>query len=121
MKFHEVQKFLVVTEHGAMEDVFLVNPGWFAKLPQSHRDALVKTLAEMRFDTEKMKEEAQQKALDMIRASGRIQVRTADEAERMRLRDVMVPKAQAAYLERAGAEGKKLLDLYQQEAKRLGI
>ena len=121
MKFHEVQKFLVVTEHGAMEDVFLVNPGWWGKLPQSHRDALVKTLAEMRPETEKLKEEAQRKALELIRASGKIQVRVADEAERKRLRDVMAPKAQAAYLERAGAEGKKLLELYQQEAKRLGI
>jgi C4-dicarboxylate-binding protein DctP len=33
----------------------------------------------------------------------------------------MVPKAREAYLERAGAEGRKLMDLYQQEAKRLGI
>ena len=121
MKFHEVQKYLVVTEHGSMEDVFLVNPGWWKALPQSHRDALVASLNEERPDVEKMKEEAQQKALELIKASGKIQVRVADEAERKRMRDVMAPKAQAAYLERAGAEGKKLLDLYQQEAKRLGI
>ena len=37
MKFHEVQKNLVVTEHGSMEDVFLVSPGWWQKLPQAHR------------------------------------------------------------------------------------
>jgi hypothetical protein len=37
------------------------------------------------------------------------------------MRDAMTPKSIAAYLERSGAEGKKLVDLYQQEAKRLGI
>ncbi len=121
MKFHEVQKYLVVTEHGSMEDVFLVNPGWWGKLSQSDRDAILKSLDEMRAPTEKAKEEAQQKALDLIKASGKVNVRVADEAERKRLRAAMAPKAQAAYLERAGAEGKRLLDLYQQEAKRLGI
>jgi C4-dicarboxylate-binding protein DctP len=121
MKFHEVQKNLVVTEHGAMEDVFLVNPAWWAKLPQSHRDAIVSSLNEVRPQVEKMKEDAQQASLETIKGSGKIHVRVADEAERKRLRDIMAPKAQAAYLERAGAEGKKLLDLYQQEAKRLGI
>jgi tripartite ATP-independent transporter DctP family solute receptor len=121
MKFHEVQKHLVVTEHGSMEDVFLVNPGWWSKLPQGRREAVVGALEEVRPQTEKAKEAAQQASLELIKGSGRISVRVADEAERRRLRDAMVPKAREAYLERAGAEGRKLMDLYQQEAKRLGI
>ena len=121
MKFHEVQKNLVVTEHGSMEDIFLVSPGWWQKLAQPHRQAIVQSLEEVRPQTEKAKEAAQQAALELIKASGRISVRVADEAERRRLRDLMVPRAREAYLERAGAEGRKLMDLYQQEAKRLGI
>jgi C4-dicarboxylate-binding protein DctP len=121
MKFHEVQKHLVVTEHGSMEDVFLVNPGWWAKLPAGHREALVRSLEEIRPQTELAKEAAQQASLDLIKGSGKISVRVADEAERRRLREVMAPKAREAYLERAGAEGRKLMDLYQQEAKRLGL
>jgi|SRR5262245_1870881 len=121
MKFHEVQKHLVVTEHGSMEDVFLVSPGWWSKLPQGHREAVVRSLEEVRPGTEKAKEAAQQASLELIKGSGKISVRVADEAERRRLREVMVPKAREAYLERAGAEGRKLMDLYQQEAKRLGI
>ncbi len=120
MKFYEVQKNLVVTEHGAMEDVFLVNPGWWAKLPQSHRDAIVKTLDEVRPQFEKMKDEAQRTSLETIKSSGKIAVRVADEAERRRMRDVMFPRARAAYLERAGAEGQKLVGLYEQELKKLG-
>jgi C4-dicarboxylate-binding protein DctP len=82
---------------------------------------MVKSLEEVRPQTEKAKEAAQQASLELINSSGKINVRIADEAERGRMRDVMAPKARDAYLERAGAEGKKLLDLYQQEAKRLAI
>ncbi|MFM9885059.1 MAG: TRAP transporter substrate-binding protein [Burkholderiales bacterium] len=120
MKFFEVQKNLVVTEHGSMEDAFLVNPAWWNKLPHTHRDAIVKTLDEVRPQFEAMKEEAQRKSLEIIRASGKINVRVADEAERTRLRDAMFPRARAAYLERAGAEGQKLAALYEQELKKLG-
>jgi C4-dicarboxylate-binding protein DctP len=46
-------------------------------------------------------------------------VRIADEKERAKLRDAMYPRSRAAYLERAGAEGKKLIALYEQERKKL--
>ena len=81
----------------------------------------MKSLDETRPQTEKAKEAAQQASLELIRGSGRISVRVADETERRRLREAMAPKAREAYLERAGAEGRKLMDLYLQEAKRLGL
>ena len=120
MKFHEVQKNLVVTEHGSMEDVFLVNPAWWGRLPQGHRDAIMRSLDEVRPTFEKMKDEAQRTALEAIRASGKTSVRVAEEAERNRMRDAMFPRARAAYLERTGAEGQKLVALYEQELKKLG-
>ncbi len=119
MKFHEVQKNLVVTEHGAMEDVVLFNPGWWRKLPAAHRAAIVKAFDEVRPEFEKNKDAAQEKALEIIRASGKTNVRVADEKERARLRDAMYPRSRAAYLERAGAEGQKLIALYEQERKKL--
>ena len=120
MKFHEVQKNLVVTEHGVMEDVALFNPGWWAKLPAGHREVIVKAFDEVRPEFEKNKEAAQSSALEQIRASGKTNVRVADEKERARLREAMYPRSQAAYLERGGAEGKKLIALYEQERKKLG-
>jgi tripartite ATP-independent transporter DctP family solute receptor len=120
MKFHEVQKNLVVTEHGVMEDVALFNPGWWGKLPAAHRDVIVAAFDEVRPEFEKNKEAAQTAALDHIRASGKTSVRIADEKERARLREAMYPRSRAAYLERAGAEGKKLIALYEQERKKLG-
>ena len=120
MKFHEVQKYLVVTEHGVMEDVVLFNPGWWNKLPAGHRDVIKKAFDEVRPQLEKNKDAAQQAALDVIRAAGKTQIRVADEKERNQMREVMYPKARAAYLERAGAEGKKLIDIYERERKKLG-
>jgi C4-dicarboxylate-binding protein DctP len=119
MKFHEVQKYLVVTEHGAMEDVVLFNPGWWKKLPAAHRSAIVKAFDEVRPEFEKNKDAAQDKALEVIRAAGKTNVRVADEKERARMRDAMYPRSRAAYLERAGEEGKKLIALYEQERKKL--
>ena len=120
MKFHEVQKNLVVTEHGAMEDVALFNPGWWSKLPAAHRQTIVRAFEEVRPAFEKNKDAAQNAALEVIRASGKTNVRIADEKERARLRAAMYPRSRAAYLERAGAEGQKLIALYEQERKKLG-
>jgi len=120
MKFHEVQRNLVVTEHGVMEDVALFNPGWWGRLPASHRDAIAKAFDEVRPEFEKSKDAAQVAALEAIRASGKTSVRVADEPERARMREAMYPRARAAYLERAGAEGQKLIALYEQERKKLG-
>ena len=41
MKFFEVQKNLLVTDHGAITEVILMNPGWFNKLPDNYK-AIVK-------------------------------------------------------------------------------
>jgi tripartite ATP-independent transporter DctP family solute receptor len=120
MKFHEVQKNLVVTEHGVMEDVVLFNPGWWKKLPAAHREVIVKAFDEVRPAFEKNKDAAQNAALEMIRTSGKTNVRIADEKERARMREAMYPRSRTAYLERAGAEGKKLIALYEQERKKLG-
>jgi len=68
-----------------------------------------------------LKDEAQTKALEVIRTAGKTSVRVADEGERKRMRDAMYPRARAAYLERTGAEGQKLVGLYEQELKKLGL
>jgi tripartite ATP-independent transporter DctP family solute receptor len=121
MKFHEVQKYLVISNHGAMEDVVLFNPAWWNALPAGHRTAISDAFLEVRPEVEKMKEEAQLRALEQIKASGKVEVRSLGEEERKVWRSRMVPQAESAYLQRAGAEGKKAVELYQTELKRLGL
>jgi TRAP-type C4-dicarboxylate transport system substrate-binding protein len=118
MKFHEVQKYLVVTEHGAMEDFVLFNPTWWESLPDGHRDVIAMTFDEVRLEVEKMKEEAMKASLDIIK-SANVNVRIADEAERDKLRDIAAPKARAAYVALAGSDGEEVLKVYDSEMKNL--
>jgi C4-dicarboxylate-binding protein DctP len=121
MKFHEVQKYLVVSNHGAMEDVVLFNPTWWKNLPEGHRKIITDAFIEVRPEVEKMKNEATEKALEQIKASGKVEIRTMDEAERKKFQAAMVPRAQAAYVQRAPGEGQKAVELYEAEKKRLGL
>ncbi len=120
MKFHEVQKRLVVSNHGAMEDVVLFNPAWWNALPAGHRTIITEAFLEIRPQVEQMKEEAMAKALEQIKASGKLEVRELTDAERTTWRNKMAPAAEAAYVQRAGTEGKKAVELYQAEMKRIG-
>ena len=43
MKFHEVQKYLVVSDHGAMEDFVLFKTTWWKSLPEGHRKIITDT------------------------------------------------------------------------------
>ncbi|MDX6750165.1 TRAP transporter substrate-binding protein (plasmid) [Geminicoccaceae bacterium 1502E] len=120
MKYFEVQKHLVLSEHGAMEDVFLFSPAWWGSLPEGHREVITAAIEEVRPEVEQMKEAAQEKALETIRAAG-VEVRELGADERRAWRELMFPKAEAAYLERAGEEGRKALEIYRDEVERLGL
>ena len=121
MKFHEVQKYLVVSNHGAMEDLILFNPKWWNGLPAGHRKIITDAFIEVRPEVEKMKTEAAEHALEQIKASGKVEIRVLSDAERKTWRARMAPKAEAAYIARAGEEGKKALAIYHAEADRLGF
>lgn len=112
MKFYEVQKNLVVSEHGAMEDVALFNPAWWNSLPENYRTIITDTFNEVVPDLRAHKAAAVAKALDTIKASG-VNVRVASPDERAAFREKMFGPASAAYVAMAGDKGKALLDTYQ--------
>jgi C4-dicarboxylate-binding protein DctP len=121
MKFYEVQKHLVLSDHGVLLDVVLFNPGWWNKLPPNHRTTIADVFTEVQPLVDKLKSEAADKALEQIKASGKVEIRKLTDAERKAWRAEMQPKAEAAYIQTAGAEGKKAIELYREEAKRLAI
>jgi C4-dicarboxylate-binding protein DctP len=121
MKFNEVQKYLVVSNHGAMEDVVLFNPGFWNKLPEGHRKIVSAAFLEVRPEVEASKSKAMSDALARIKASGKTEVRELSAAERTVWQKQMAPAAEAAFKQRAGADGAKALDIYRTEVKRLGI
>lgn len=112
MKFYEVQKNLVVSEHGAMEDVVLFNPAWWNSLPENYRTIITDTFNEVVPELRAHKAAAVQKALETIKASG-VNVRVAGPEERAAFREKMFGPASAAYVAMAGDNGKALLETYQ--------
>src|SRR3546814_5490665 len=37
MRFYEVQDYILISDHGAIEDVIVFNPGWWSSLPEEHQ------------------------------------------------------------------------------------
>lgn len=118
MKFYEVQKHLVLSEHGAMEDVVLFNPSFWKKLPEKYRKVITDSFVEVIPALRVHKAAAVEAALDVIKKSG-INTRKVSADEQAALRKKMYPRARDAYIGRAGDEGKSLIALYEAEFSKL--
>ncbi|WP_432736569.1 TRAP transporter substrate-binding protein [Maridesulfovibrio sp. FT414] len=114
MKFYEVQKYLVMSEHGAMEDYILFNPMWWESLPANYQQIIIDAFLEVMPSVELNKEQAQKDALEVIKKAG-VQASPLSDADRAEMRKLMYPRTKAAYLARAGVTGQKLIDLYEKE------
>lgn len=112
MKFDEVQKYLVVSEHGAMEDLVMFNPTWWKSLPEEYRTIITDAFKEVVPELRAHKAKAIEAALVAIK-KGDINVRIASEDEKAALREKMYERAKAAYIERAGDAGKALIAVYE--------
>lgn len=114
MKYNEVQKHLVVSNHGAMEDVILFNTAWWDSLPEEYQTIIVEEFTNAVPDLIAHKAEAVQAALAALTEAG-MEVRDLSEDERAALTARMAEPTRAAYLALAGDEGKALLDTYEAE------
>lgn len=111
MKFYEVQKYLVVSDHGAMEDVILFNPMFWDSLPGEYQTVIKDAFAEVIPELTAHKAAAVEAALETVKESG-TNVRIADEEERAKFREVMFAPASAAYVAKTGDAGQALLETY---------
>jgi C4-dicarboxylate-binding protein DctP len=114
MKFYEVQKYLVVSSHGAMEDVVLFNPAFWDSLPADYQEAIISAFQETIPALIAHKSAAVAASLEEIKAAG-LDVRVLSDEEKAAFRETMYPATRQAYLDRAGDEGAKLIELYEQE------
>jgi tripartite ATP-independent transporter DctP family solute receptor len=114
MKFFEVQKNILVTDHGAITEVILMNPAWYNKLPENYRGIVKAAFTEVAPQVEAEKAADAQKSLEFFKQHG-LNVKIANEAERNKLRDMVYPKAKEAYIASAGPGGKDMIELYEKE------
>lgn len=116
MKYNEVQKNLLVSGHGANEDVVLFNPAWWNSLPAEYQKTIMEAFDEVRPKVELLKEASQQKALETLKAAG-MNVRELSDDERAAMREAMYPKTRAVYLQQTGEAGQKIIDAYEAQYK----
>lgn len=119
MKYNEVQKYLVVSNHGAMEDVILFNTTWWESLPGEFQTIIVEEFSKAVPDLVAHKAAAVDAARAALTEAG-MEVREITDDERAALTEKMAGPTREAYLAQAGEEGKALLDTYEAEMAKLG-
>lgn len=118
MKFFEVQKNVVVSDHGAIIEVILFSPAVWKKMPEGHRKIVLDTFREVAADVEKGKQEDAKNSLEFLKKAG-LNIRVPDAAEEKRMRDAMFPTARDAFVSMAGDDGKRLMQVYEEQSKTL--
>jgi len=118
MKFFEVQKNVVVSDHGAIVEVILFSPALWKKMPENYRKIVRDTFREVAIDVEKGKQEDAKNSLEFLRKAG-LNVRVPDSAEEKRMHDAMFPAARDTFVAMSGDEGKKLMAVYEEQMKTL--
>lgn len=112
MKFHEVQKYLVVSGHGAMEDVVLFNPNWWQGIGSDNQAIIIEAFQSVVPALSAHKQAAVDNALETI-GQADIAIRHISDEERDSLRELTFEPARQAYLDRAGDDGATLMQVYE--------
>jgi TRAP-type transport system periplasmic protein len=118
MKFFEVQKNIVVSDHGAIVEVILFSPAFWKKLPENYQKIIRDTFREVASEVEKGKRADAKNSLEFLKKSG-LNVRVPGAAEEKSMHDIMYPAGRDAYIAMAGDEGRKLIEVYEEQMKML--
>jgi len=106
MKFHEVQKYTTLTNHGYIGYVVVVNKKFWDGLPADIRTQLDKAMKEATAYSNGISETENSESLDEIKKSGKTQLITPTAAQTAAMRKAMEP----VYADVAARVGKKLID-----------
>lgn len=105
-KFHEVQKYTTLTNHGYIGYVVVVNKKFWDDLPKDVRGQLEKAMNEATAYSNKIAATENSEALDEIKKSGKTQIIVPTPAETAAMRKAMEP----LYQDMASRVGKQLID-----------
>jgi C4-dicarboxylate-binding protein DctP len=105
-KFHEVQKYTTLTNHGYIGYVVVVNKKFWDDLPKDIRGQLEKAMNEATEYSNKIAASENDEALEEIKKSGKTQIIVPTAAENAAMRKAMDP----LYQDMASRVGKQLID-----------
>jgi C4-dicarboxylate-binding protein DctP len=105
-KFHEVQKYTTLTNHGYIGYVVVVNKKFWDGLPADIRGQLTKAINEATVYANKISESENSEALEEIKKSGKTEIIIPTAAEMAAMQKAMEP----LYQDMASRVGKQLID-----------
>ena len=105
-KFHEVQKYTTLTNHGYIGYVVVVNKKFWDDLPADIRAQLTKAMDEATVYSNDISEKENAEGLDDIKKSGKTEIIVPTAAETAAMRKAMEP----LYHDMANRVGKQLID-----------
>jgi TRAP-type C4-dicarboxylate transport system substrate-binding protein len=80
MRFYEVQENILISDHGAIEDVIVFNPGWWNSLPEEYQTVITEAFVEVIPELQELYRVQREQGIDIIEASGanvRVMARTS--------------------------------------------
>lgn len=115
MKFHEVQDYIALTNHGTMDQVLMVSRFWWDERSPACQTA-IRDAIEVggRMTAELTYEVTEQQAMPAFVASG-TEIRELSSENRAILRDALLPGVEQRYLQETGERGAAILEAFRQE------
>ncbi len=110
MRFHEVQDYVTLTNHGTLDQIVSVSAAWWAQLsPDCQADVTAAVSAGGKLTAEKTDEVIETLALPAFAENGTEVVEVSEEA-RAELAEALLPSIKALYVKQYGEAGQAVLD-----------
>lgn len=109
MGLQEVQKALTITNHGTLDQIFMVSKVWYDGLSPACRTALDQAVDQGSKVVVDETIKAEAKAMKGMKDAG-VQIVELTPEQRAGLRDATLPKVKAFFINKNGEKGKQLLD-----------
>ena len=90
-KMHEVQKYLTLTDHGYLGYAVITNKKFWEGLPADIRTQLEQAMKEATEYGNGIAKEENEKALELVKASGKTEIHTPTAEEKLAFKRVLVP------------------------------
>lgn len=114
MRFYEVQDNILISDHGAIEDVIVFNPNWWDSLPDEYKTIIEEAFAEAEPGLQALYDKQRAEGIEYIKSSG-TNVRELTDEEKATLRERAFGPTKEIYLSKNGEIGAELMALYEQE------
>jgi C4-dicarboxylate-binding protein DctP len=105
-KMHEVQKHLIVSDHGYLGYAVIVNKAFWEKLPDDVRKQLEQAMKEATEYANSIAKKDNDDALAAVKASGKTEIYVPTKAERDAFKKVLFP----VHVDMQGRVGRDLLE-----------